>query len=99
MSAYTYFGNCAEWLRKDVPHLTEMVDSATDITRKTFLAHVDRDDLRQVELGLGYDAHPKQGLTMAGDYHVSYHRSKYKGKRCYFFKWSGIEYVFTGAKL
>lgn len=98
MSKYTYYGNCVNWAGRDVPHLSEMIDNAIDITRQTFLAHADRDDLRQVELGLGYSAHPSKGLTMAGDYHVSYHRSKYKGKRCYFFKWSGIEYVFTEAK-
>lgn len=98
MSTYTYFDNCVNWARRDVPQLSEMIDSAIAITRQTFLAHVDRDDLRQVELGLGYSRHPKQGLTMAGDYHVSYYRSKYKGKRCYLFKHSAIEYVFTEPK-
>ena len=95
---YTYYNNCVNWPRKDVPDLIDLVDEAIDITRQTFLAHVDRDDLRQVEEELGYALHPKQGLTMAGDYHVGYYRSKYRGKRRYFFKWSGIEYVFSRPK-
>jgi hypothetical protein len=31
---------------------------------------------------------------MAGDWHVSYHRSKYKGKTVYYFRHSAIEYIF-----
>lgn len=76
--------------------ISPMVDAARDIiSRRTFLKHVDRDDLRQVERECGYDTHPKQGLTMAGDYHVSYHRSEFRGKRCYYFRWSAIEFVFV----
>jgi hypothetical protein len=75
--------------------ITEMVDNAITITRRTFLKHVDRDNLKAVEVDLGYVLHPSQGLTMAADWAVSYHRGKYRGQPCVFFKWSCIEYVFV----
>lgn len=72
-----------------------MVESARDITRRTFLKHVDRTELRDIESQLGYALHPKQGLTMAGDFHPSYHRSTYRGRACVYFVWSAIEHIFT----
>lgn len=72
-----------------------MVEAARDISRATFLKHVDRENLREVEAELGYSRHPRQGLTMAGDYHVSYHRSTFCGRPCWFFTWSAIEHVFV----
>lgn len=72
-----------------------MIDTAINITRRTFLKYVDDSELADVAEHLGYSWHPSQGLTMAGDYHVSYHRSKLHDERVYFFKWSGIEHVFT----
>lgn len=87
--------NCVNSTSRDI---TPMVDAEKDITRRTFLQHVDRENLRDVEKSLGYDEHPSQGLTMAGDYHVSYHRSVFRGQPCYFFRWSSIEYVFIEPK-
>lgn len=72
-----------------------MLDSSREITRRTFLKYVDRDSMREMELGLGYVAHHKQGLTMAADWAVSYHKGRYKGRRCIFFQWSAIEHIFT----
>ena len=96
---YRYFNNCVNWNRADVSReggLSDMIDNAIDITRETFLKHVDRSDLDNLENDLGYSKHPKQGLTMAGDFHVSYHRSTLHGKRVYYFRHSSIEYVFKG---
>ena len=93
MSAkYQYVTNC---VNSDGPSITAMVDDARDITRRTFLKHVDRAELRDVETQLSYVQHPSHGLTMAGDFHVSYHRSKYHGAPCVFFTYSAIEYVFA----
>lgn len=71
-----------------------MIDESTDITRRMFLKHVNRDDLRERERQLGYFEHPRQGLTMAGDWHVSYHRSWLHGRQVHYFRHSAIEYVF-----
>jgi hypothetical protein len=68
-----------------------MIDREIDITRRTFLKHVDRDDLRDLETALGYGS----WLHMASDGTVSYYRSKLHGKTVYYFRQSAIEYVFT----
>lgn len=72
-----------------------MVDKERGITRRTFLKHVDRENLRVIERQLGYDSHPRQGLTMAGDHYVAYYRSEFNGRPCVFFRWSAIEYIFV----
>lgn len=98
MNEFYYYANCVGWPEGDVHPaggLVDMVNGAFDVTRKTFLKHVDRGSLRDLEKALGYATNPEVGLTMAGDLHVSYHCGKLHGKRVYFFVWSGIEYVFT----
>ena len=77
------------------PAIEAMTASAIKITRRTFLKHVDRNDLECIEGGLGYEKDPRKGLTMAADYCVSYHRSKFEGKPCYYFQWSRIEHIFV----
>ena len=97
MSSYHYYSNCVGWPKKYVGcdgGLMDMCSDAIDIYRETFLKHVDRQELRELEEALGYAAHPSRGLTMAGDWSVSYHRSKFMGERVYFFCHSAIEYVF-----
>lgn len=69
-------------------------ETVVDVSRQTFMKHC-RDSAREVFMNLGYASHPKRGLTAAGDYHISYHRSKWNGKRCYFFCWSAIEHIFV----
>ncbi len=94
----TFYNNCVNWDREDVHAaggLCEMINAASDITRKTFLLHVDAESRAGVEGSLGYVPHdPGAVLTMARDYHVSYHKSKLHGETVYFFKHSAIEYVF-----
>ena len=95
--AYRYFNCCTAWDPADV-HVAEglisMTASAIKITRRTFLKYVDVVELNEIATSLGYAVHPKQGLTMAGDWGVSYCRSVLHGKRVYYFLWSRIEYVF-----
>ena len=75
--------------------IRDMVDRATDITRKTFLRHVDRAERLCIERDLGYSQFRDGGLQMANDFHVSYHKSIYLGRKCYYFCHSAIEYIFT----
>jgi hypothetical protein len=96
-----YTNNCVNWPKHDVEAdggLCDMVDKAVEVTRKTFLQHVNRVDLRNLERSLGYVDHPTQGMTMAGDYHVSYSRSKLHGETVYFMPHSAVEYVFTNTQ-
>lgn len=73
--------------------LAEMERRARPIARRAFLKHVNREELREWERRLGYAAHPRKGLTMAADCHVTY----YKGRRCIGFDWSRIDHIFGEA--
>lgn len=98
MPKRTYLNNCVGWPRDDVDAeggLSEMIDRAIEITRRTFRKHISNQSLAEIEESLGFEQHPKQGLTMAGDFHVSYHRSKLHGKVVYYLRHSAIEYVFA----
>jgi len=97
-NSYHFYSDCVNWPKNDVEALTDMIDRAIDISRRTFLKHVDRENLREIEKSLGYEAHHNQGLTMAGDWHVSYHRSKWHEDTVYYFKHSGIEHVFVNSE-
>ena len=88
----TYLTNCCGSTERLI---CDMLDTCTDITRGTFLRHVEKGEIKRVEENLGYFGHPSQGLTMAGDWHVSYHKGKYDGEPCVFFRHSAIEYIFT----
>lgn len=92
---YKFYNDCVNWFTNDYLGLEEIIDNAKEITRRTFLEHVDRNDLQMLETNYGYKQHSSQGLTMANDYHVRYCRSTWHGKRVYFFVWSSIENVFV----
>lgn len=98
MSKATFYNSCVNWSRDDVHAeggLVDMVQCAEQVTRHTFCQHVDNKARRDLERKLGYELHPRRGLMMVNDYHVGYYRSTLHGRRCYFFKHSAIEYVFT----
>jgi len=88
-----YICNCVS--SGDGRAIREMVDRARDITRRTFLRHVSRDDLDECERALSYAVGRERGLRMANDWHVSYHRSTFRGRPCVYFRYSAIEYIFV----
>lgn len=95
---FTYFNSCVGWDPCDVHSeggLSDLIDKKVSISRRAFLSHVDRAELAEIEESLSYARHPSQGLTMAGDWHVDYFRSKLHGETVYGFDHSRIEYVFT----
>lgn len=75
--------------------INQMVETSRDISRRTFLRHVNMDSFREIENDLGYARTARDGLTMAKDWHVTYHKSTWRGRQCVFFVWSAIEYIFT----
>ena len=95
MNRYSYYCSCVDWPKSKVDDLSEMVDRSIEISRKTFLGYVNRQDLKIIESSLGYSHHRTKGLVMSSDWGVSYHRSRLYGKRVYFFCHSSIEYVFV----
>lgn len=95
-----FYSSCVGWPGEDVHAaggLCDMAASAVDVTRRTFLRCVDREDRIQLEHELGYASHGSRGLTMRRDWHVSYHRACLHGQAVYFFRHSAIEYVFTAS--
>lgn len=88
-----FHNTCVNTAPADVPALYAMIDTAVAVTRRTFLRRVDRGDVRALERMLGYGR--DIGLPMAHDPCVSYARSTWRGRRCYFVRWSAIEHYFT----
>lgn len=90
MDEFSFVTDCVSSKGEDIQAMT---DRSVTVTRRTFREHC-RDSLKLLETQLGYAEHARQGLTMAEDWHVSYHRSRYRGQLCYYLVWSAIEYVF-----
>jgi hypothetical protein len=97
MRKYRYYKSCVDFSVAEASKpdgLLSMIDNNIEITRETFLSKVDRDEFEELSTRLGYSLHPKCGLTMKNDFHVTYHRSQFRGKRVYYFRHSAIEYIF-----
>lgn len=94
MEKLQYTGCCVHLNGEDI---NDMKDRAIDITYQTLAKHVDREELNTMIECLGYDTGPgrRGGLRVHDDYAVSFHRSKYRGRRCYYIAHSGIEYIFS----
>lgn len=92
---YEYYTNCVsiQTGSPDFYRLRSIIENNVDVSRRTFLKHCPSAKQFFVEY-LRYAAHPRQGLTAAADWHISYHRAKWGKQTCYFFKWSAIEYIF-----
>ena len=91
-----YIGSCVELPGE---HITEMVDAARQITYRTFMAHVDRGIMESLFPEYNWPGKPGNfGLWLCNDWHVSYYRSTYRGRRCYFIEHSAIEYIFAEGK-
>jgi len=88
----TYHTNCVHSTGEKI---NAMQATGKEISRRTFLAEVDRVSLAEVERALGYDTgNERGGLRMANDWHVSYYRGIYDGRPCVYFDHSRIEYIF-----
>lgn len=88
--AYHYRTCCVNATGRDI---NDMVDACRDISYRTFRRHCEGVDAWAV--GMGYAAHPSRGLTLSADWHVSYHKSRYRGKPCYYLRHSAIEYIWV----
>lgn len=92
---YTYAGCC---ITSDGDSITKMIETERPIGRRTFVKTVHRAELAELERSLCYDTGTERGgLRMANDWHVSYHRSTYRGRPCVYFRHSAIEYIFVEA--
>jgi hypothetical protein len=90
--------SCVDFDSRDVNTLITMLGDARPISRQTFVARVDRNDLRALEMRLGYEPADRKGLSMADDYHVRYFKSKLNGRPVYYLVHSAIEHIFEKAE-
>jgi hypothetical protein len=89
---YVFWTNCVNSVGELI---NEMVDDdvSKDVTYETMLAHAD--GMLEKADELGYDRRSNQGagVTLKNDWAVSFHKSFYCGVPCYYFVYSGIEYI------
>jgi hypothetical protein len=79
----------------NVKELHYIIENSRQISYKTFINNVNKNDMEILIDNLGYSKHYKQGLIFSNDWHISYHKSKtQKGKIVYYFSHSAIEYIF-----
>lgn len=72
-----------------------MVDKAREVTYRTFRKHVPAAVMDEWASNQGYDVgHQRGGLRLRSDWHVSYHKSVYRGHNCWYIRHSAIEYIF-----
>jgi hypothetical protein len=70
-----------------------MVDAARPVSFATIRRHVA--GLDEWARGMLYSVENERGLHLKDDPHVSYHKSVYCGRPCYYIAHSCIEYIFT----
>lgn len=89
---YRYRTNCVNSTARDIHQMT---GQAKDVSYETFVKHCH--GLQEWCQQQGYAVNPgKSGnLTLKGDRHVAYYKSKYKGVKCYYLVHSAIEYIWT----
>lgn len=101
MSKLSLAFRCVDLSMDDVPDLNDTTDRAREISFRTFARHTDWQDVAK-SLGYTIGNHTyvtSRGdhgrlLTLGRDYHVSFYRSHWRGKPCYYMEHSAIEYVF-----
>lgn len=85
---YEYYGSCVEL---DGGEIQKMRDASVAVT----LQSMARNCVGLVEWALraGYQRYRRDGLVLSDDWHVSYHKSEYAGRPCFYLCWSAQEHV------
>jgi hypothetical protein len=74
--------------------INAMCDDAEEIDYHEFVVACDGVDEWAIAHGYA-PAHTEGDLTLCKDWHVTFNKSTYDGRPCYFLQWSGIEYIWT----
>ena len=69
----------------------KMVDNAQFVTFATFRRNCAGVD--EWAKQAGYSVGPEKGLHLGADFAVSFHKSRYAGRLCYYIRHSAIEYI------
>ena len=93
---FQYETNCINC--RDGDAINEMVNVSKEVTLKTLLKNCF--GIKEWAKEKGYDSLcGKNGLSLKHDRGVSFRKSKFGGKQCYYICWSCIEYIWTAASL
>lgn len=82
------------WLHR--ARLEALYDHDKEVTRKTFFRRVSMKEVAEM-LGYAYGRWAR-GVRLMKDWHLQFHRSKWRGVPCYHLEWSGIDHVFVRAQ-
>jgi len=92
---YSYETNC---VGSTAHAIQSMIDRARSVTLQTIRRHCA--ELAEFERRMGYDTGSERGgLRLRDDYHVSYFKSVYRGRPCYYVRHSAIEYIWTKGRV
>jgi len=99
MGDFTYETNCVSSKAK---YLIPMVDQARQITWETFRKHVRLEEVKRIFPDYSYrgenineNGELTIGFHIKDDWAVSFWKSKFRHRTCYYIDHSGIEYIFT----
>ena len=96
--AYQLWRRCDDFdpdNRKEMDELSAMTERARPAAPATFRREVGP-ALEKWATQCGYEpARSRKGLTLAKDWHVSYHRSRFGDTVVYYLVWSAFEVIFT----
>lgn len=93
--AYEYHTSC---VHSQGDWINDMVDQAEEVTLQTVRRHcVGVEDWAG---SMKYDTGGERGgLRLKDDWHVTYHKSQYRGLPCYYIQHSGIEHIWVKGDL
>lgn len=89
--AFSFETSC---VNADGDDITAMCEAAREVSYQTLVRRVGRPKVAGIFADYDWRRRPRE-LTLRRDWHVSYHRSRYRGRACYYVRHSAIEYVFV----
>jgi hypothetical protein len=90
---YSRYAGCC--VNSDANSIHNMVDAARDVTYETVARHVPLDLIAEVFPFYAWGPGKPGELRLKDDWAVSYHKSTYRRRPCYYIRHSAIEYIFT----
>lgn len=89
---FVYFQCCADFFSGDVDLLQDLVDGeCEDVDLEEFREQCS--GLDEWACGMGYADRKEDGVVLADDYYVRYHKGTYDGRECYFLVHSAVEFI------
>lgn len=89
---FEFITSCVDVPLSKVQDLFDMMDRARDVSFATFAR---RTRWQSIAASLGCAVGSQKGLHLKDDYHVSFKRSTWRGRPCYYLDHSRIEYIFV----